>query len=130
MKRLPWLVVLGLFVVACGSDGEPTVLDVAKGPVELEAAPARDPIVKLTAPSTVYVKQNNRMRFLAEWPHERAGEMSVPLRALDDGSGPMTIGLWVGPPSKFKGEDPWLQCPDCMAEFQAFDRCCLLHRKK
>lgn len=133
MRRLPWLVVPVLFVVACGSDVEPTVLDVAKGTVVLKTAPARDPVVRVTGPSTVYVEQSNRMRFMWEWPHKRAGEVTVPLRALDDGSGPLTIGLlprfWPGAATP-AGTPDLRTCPECAREHDVYVRCCMSNPDK
>jgi len=121
MKRVPWLLVLALFLVACRSDVEPIVLDLTKGPQTLAAAPARDPIVRVSGPSTVYVQQNRRPRVFIVWPHQRAGELTVPLRAVDNGSGPLIIGVRSRPAV----EDDATITPDCVDCLDCFDRCCM-----
>lgn len=98
-------------------------LDLSSGPVE-KVAPARDAIVKVSAGSIVYVLQDNeRLRFYMVWAHEQAGEVLVPLRALDDGSGPLTIGLQTGDTSKPDDMGNMKGCPECMSA--AFVKCCM-----
>jgi len=69
------------------------VIDVSKEPQEFKKAPAQDPLVKVSGPSVVYVEQNKQVRVLINWLPQRAGQVTVPLRAVDDRSGPLLVGL-------------------------------------
>jgi hypothetical protein len=119
MNRFVWPLLLGLLVTACAKTEAVTELDVGPGrPAAVAAADARDRVVKLTEPSTVYVLQGGRMRFLFDWRHSRAGRVTVPLGSLHDGSEkPLFVGVLRGTP------DPGLAistaCVDCMGI-----RCC------
>ena len=93
MRQLPWIMLFGLLVVACQkNDDQPAVLDVSKGPKEFKGRPAQDPVVKVSGQSILYVKQNEKTRVLIQWRSESAGQVTVPLRAIDDGSGPLFVG--------------------------------------
>jgi hypothetical protein len=130
MRRLSCLLLLGLILFACGGD-EPAkqaaTIDLEKGPVQLPDGKGGDRVVRVTEPSTVYVWQNGTICFTQYWPHQRSGAVIVPVTALDDGTGPLVIGVWAGPAHKDpsgalkyeqKGE------ANCSACLDAFYRCC------
>lgn len=127
MKRLPWLFLLGLFLVSCKKEkeNEPAALVeplVLNGTDEIEVASdpnrERDPTVRLSEPSIVYVTQNGMVRFVQYWPHQREETLTVPLRTIDDGSGPLQIGV-VRRRDKSRGS------PICSECLEAFHTCCM-----
>lgn len=133
MRRLPWIMVFGLLVVACHKKvDQPAVLDVSKGPKEFKVRPAQDPIVRVSGQSILYVKQNAKTRVLIQWLPESAGQVTVPLRAIDDGSGPLLVG--VEPIVKKPKEKPYwrLECPDLCTECldAAYTCCSIIHPNK
>jgi hypothetical protein len=128
MRQLPWIMLFGLLVVACVKNHQPDVLDVSKEPKEYKVRPAQDPIVKVSGPSIVYVKQNKKTRVLIQWLPERAGQVTVPLRAVDDGSGPLIVGVKpiVEEPDKEQYGTP--DGPDCLCSecMNAGYTCCTI----
>lgn len=138
MKRLPWLFLLGLSLVACNCPGasqddspapggsaglkSSPVLDVAKGQVVLDEAPAQDPRVEVNGPSTVYVLQNGQVRIIIDWLQPGSGEVTLPLRAVDDRSGPLTVRVQPGSTYQFIRPGYTTRCSDCFKEAY---KCCM-----
>jgi hypothetical protein len=126
MRRLPCALLLALCLVACGQK-EPadksSVNELARH-FQVESGDAADRVVPMNGPSTVHVRQNGRVVFIHHWPHQRGGQVTVPISAIDDGSGPLTIDVWPGPLAdvpQFK-YDGSAGCSACMRG--ALYRCC------
>jgi len=110
MNRVIWILVASLVVLACRSelDQVPPELDVAPNrDAMVERAGPIDPVVTVTGRSTVFVIQGDRVRAALEWPHQKGGRVTVPLKSVDDGSGPLYVRVVPDSMSKF------LTCPPC-----------------
>src|SRR5262245_25435496 len=101
MKRLPWPALLLAALGACRAEPVPRRLHPTgeRAAVVERRAPV-DPVVDVEGPTTVYVIQDRRVRALIEWPHQERGRVTVPVGAVDDGSGPLFVGARKGPITK------------------------------
>lgn len=103
-------------------------LDVSQAcAVKVERPTPVDPLVPVTGPSTVIVFQNKRVRVLIDWPHEKEGEVSVPLRTVDDGSGPLFVWVLTEPELRESlAEGLRTACHPCVARGPAglMEKCC------
>jgi hypothetical protein len=80
----PWLSVPFVLVVGCNCQShQPSAAHLDLGPEQAEwlersSAPAVVTIA-VQGPSTIYVLQDRKMKFLFKWPFEKDGEVTVPL---------------------------------------------------
>jgi len=140
MNRVLWVLLLTALVAGCSSkpdkaavQPETVAVGSEKAAVELDVAPGRavtveragpvDPVVAVSGPSTtVVVTQGKRVVAVIRWRHSSSGRITVPLKAVDDGSGPLQIAVTNGP--------VLVNCPPCGVAPGATNPdgdCCWLH---
>ena len=117
MKRLLWPLLSCVLVAACARVQQPPVLEVTpERAAVVPRADARDSIVKVSGPSTLYVLQNGEVRVLIRLSRPGAAKVIVPLGAVDDGSADLVVGVMSGSLATFKGASEIGEdiCSKCM----------------
>src|SRR5262245_5465624 len=122
MKRFLWpLPIIILAVVGCGRS-EPTSKEKAAAANTMVEADPPIPKTKtdypvpgvVEGPAVVFVIQTRRVRALIEVPAGSPGTkrtVNVPIGAINDGSGPLYVGVLQG--TTIKGKNNVDYCPIC-----------------
>jgi hypothetical protein len=130
MKHLSWTLLLCALASACVTDTKftaSTAIEIAPGnAIKVPRVGTSDPVIKVNQPSIVFVMQGDRLRATLLWSHQSSGTITVPLRAVDDGSGkPLIISVKDGPAlgqvdSLFYS----VACPNCFIDGNPLQPCC------
>jgi len=124
MKRVLWLLLLGVLATA-GCQRQPATAALEAAP-PLDIAPRRsakvaganvtDRVVNVRGPAIVFVIQNRRVRATFELSHRGPGTFTVPLKAVDDGSGhDLHVGAMEDPmPTRLRDEMCATLCANCI----------------
>jgi hypothetical protein len=102
MKHLSWTLLLCALASACVTDTKSTAspaIEIAPGSaIKVPRVGTSDPVIHVNQPSIVFVMQGDRVPVTLQWSRQGSGSITVPLRAVDDGSGnPLIIGVKTGP---------------------------------
>ncbi|HKE13218.1 MAG TPA: hypothetical protein VKB80_00010 [Kofleriaceae bacterium] len=126
MNRVLWVLLLVILVAGCQSKPDGAAVKSETAAVQLKVAPDHpitvqragpvDPVVAVSGPSTVVVKQGERVVVVIRWRHSGSGQVTVPLRAVDDGSGSLQIAVTNDPVE--------VSCPPCMDPDHVMNKCC------
>jgi hypothetical protein len=122
LVKLVLVLVLVLAAAACRPPLGPILEVTAERAVQLPRALEHDPRVRVKEPSSVYVIQDSRVRAVVEWPGTGEGLVTVPVKTIDDGSGPIFIGVRRGEVAPI--DDPWTHAYCIVCEPDGGVRCC------